>query len=73
MDAKKLRVGIIIPTKQRFDDWVKTWGIPEERYVLLDSKEKCFGNEFIKVLKSDDWRKVPNCDKILECAEMRIR
>ena len=66
-------VGIIIPTKQRFDDWVKTWGIPQERYVFLDNKEKCFGNEFIKVLKSDDWRKVRNCDEILKCAEMRIR
>ena len=28
-------VGIITPTKERFDDWVKNWGIPQERYVFL--------------------------------------
>jgi hypothetical protein len=66
-------VGIIIPTKERFNKWVSTFGIPEERYVFLDRKEKCFGNEFIKVLKSDDWRKVKDCDNILKCAEIRVR
>ena len=66
-------VGIIIPTKKRFDEWVNIFGIPEERYVYLNNKEKCLGNEFSKVLKSKDWYEVKDCDVILECAELRVR
>ena len=29
-------VGIIIPTKKRFDEWVRTWGIPDEKYIHLN-------------------------------------
>ena len=66
-------VGIIIPSKERFDEWVRTFGIPQERYVFLDRKEKCFGCEFTKILKSVDWHELKDSEEILESAKLRIR
>ena len=67
-------VGIIVPTKERFDKWVKTFGIPGERYILLNSKEKCYGIELSKVIYWD-CHAVRDFDYgiIYEAAKLRIR
>ncbi len=65
-------VGIIIPTKRRFDEWVRTFGIPNERYVYLNHINKTRGYTFSKVLKAEDWYMMNNAREILESANHRI-
>lgn len=65
-------VGIIIPTRKRFQEWVNTFGIPEEKYIHLTDLNKTRGNKFTKVLKSKDWYLVDNADEILEDANRRL-
>lgn len=66
-------VGIIVPTKKRFDEWVRTWGIPDEKYIHLNHIDKGRGRVFSKVLKSKDWYTIDNADEILKDANYRIR
>ena len=66
-------VGLIIPTKKRFDEWVNTFGIPEEKYIHLVDINKSKGQVFSKVLKSKDWYLVDNAGEILKDANSRIR
>ena len=58
-------VGIIIPTKKRFDEWVRTFGVPQEKYIWLNHINKSRGQIFSKVLKSKDWYMVKDADEIL--------
>ena len=66
-------VGIIIPTKKRFDEWVKTWGIPDKKYIHLNHIDKSRECVFSKVLKSKDWYTIDKADEILKDANCRIR
>ena len=65
-------VGLIIPTRRRFQEWVNTFGIPDEKYIHLTDINKSRGNKFTKVLKSKDWYLVDNAYEILEDANKRL-
>jgi len=63
---------LIIPTRQRFNEWVNTFGIPSEKYIHLTDINKTKGRTFVKILKSKDWYIVNNADEILKNANSRI-
>ena len=65
-------VGLIIPTAKRFNKWVNTFGIPNEKYIHLTDINKSRGRVFSKVLKSKDWYLVDNADDILKDANYRV-
>lgn len=66
-------VGIIIPTKKRFEEWVKLFGVSNEKYIHLNHIDKSRGRIFSKVLKSKDWYEIDNADEILKEANFRIK
>jgi hypothetical protein len=72
MEDQKL-VGIIIPTKARFDLWVKTFGVWDEKYFFINSIEGLAGCEFHKVLISDDAHFLDGFEDISNHSKSRIR
>lgn len=64
-------IGIIVPTKKRFNEWVKLFGNDNNRYIHLDDAKKCIGIKFNHILKSEDWTTVENHDKIYTEAIVR--
>ena len=66
-------VGVIIPTEERFIKWVRTWGIPDEKYIHINHINKSRGHIFSKVLKSKDWYTIDNAEEILKDVICSIR
>jgi hypothetical protein len=66
-------IGIIIPTRKRFDTEVRLFGNKEERYVFINSREICFGFEFDDLIVSEDYLDIPNALELVEAANLRVK
>lgn len=66
-------IAILIESEKVFNHWVKKNGNAKNKYVHVNCIENTFGYVFDRVIKSEDWNKVKDSNKIYLAAINRMK
>jgi hypothetical protein len=74
-DAKPVlcEVAVLSAYRQKFDEWVKENGKPNEKYHCVMSARDVLGRVFHRIEKTYQWCRMDDCADVKRLCEQRLR